>query len=343
VARELTWTLPTVARDLRHWRELAACIPDPAIRGDALSSITQKRGHSDGAALFCILASTRNRRFLRLLVAYQILWDFLDSLNEHGADRGTVNGCHLHLALVEALDPTRPISDYYRYHPWGDDDGYLRSLVSLCRRECVRLPSYEVVRSLVLREANRAQVLALNHDPDPEQRDLQLRRWAMREFPTERRVSWFELTAAASAGLTIFALLALATKLRVSDDEVKQVHRAYNPWISATATMLDSYVDQSDDRVNDEHSYVSHYRPEVAARRVAELVCRSTLESAALRDGERHVVIVASMTAMYLSKSGTRSTAARREETRRLLRAGGSLSCLLLPVLRLWRGYHQPN
>jgi tetraprenyl-beta-curcumene synthase len=336
VARELTWTLPFAAREIRRWKKLAARIPDPAIRSDALSSFAYKRVNIDGAALFCILSSSRNPQLLRLLVAYQILWDFLDSMNERGVGRGTVNGQHLHLALVDALEPALPISDYYRYHPWREDDGYLRSLVSFCRRECGLLPSYEAVRPLVLCEANRAQVLAINHDPDDAQRDLELRRWTRHEFPTEHRVSWFELTAAASAGLTIFALLAAATKPHVDVAELMQVRRAYSPWISATATMLDSYVDQSEDKKNGEHSYVSHYPPALTALRVNELVRRATLEAAALFDGERHVLIVASMAAMYLSNDRAR-TAAMRNETRTLLRAGGPLAGLLLPVLRLWR------
>ena len=336
IARELTWTLPLAAREIRWWKKQAARIPDSAIRDDALASFTHKRVNIDGAALFCILSSPRDLRLLRLLVAYQILWDFLDSMNERGADRGTVNGRHLHLALVDALDPYLPISDHYRYHPWRGDGGYLRLLVSLCRRECALLPSYEGVRPLVLREANRAQVLAINHDPDPSRRDIELRRWARCEFPTERCASWFELTAAASAGLTIFALLAAATKPHVNVAELEQVRRAYSPWISATATMLDSYVDQGEDEASNEHSYVSHYPPAMTALRVGQLMGRSALEAAALRDGERNVLIVASMAALYLSKDDARSSALR-DETRALIRAGGPLVGLLLPVLRLWR------
>jgi tetraprenyl-beta-curcumene synthase len=295
-----------------------------------------KRVNIDGAALFCILSSSRDPRLLRLLVAYQILWDFLDSMNERGVGRGTVNGRQLHLALVDALDPALPFSDYYRYHPWCEDGSYLRLLVSFCRRECALLPSYDAVRPLVLREANHAQVLAINHEPDPSERDTELRRWATREFPTECCASWFELTAAASAGLTIFALLAAATKTHVSVAALEQVRRAYSPWISATATMLDSYVDRSEDETNGEHSYVGHYPPTLTALRVGELLRRATLEAAALSDGERHVLIVASMAAMYLSNDRAR-TAAMRNDARTVIRAGEPLVGLLLPVLRLWR------
>ncbi len=138
---------------MQVWRQRAERIPDGPIREDALSAITRKRGHTDGAALFWILPRRRDVNLLRLLVAYEIIWDFLDCLNERAAGEGTVNGRQLHLALIEALDPAMPMSDYYCHHPWREDGGYLQALVETCRRSCAALPSYGRVRPLVVREA----------------------------------------------------------------------------------------------------------------------------------------------------------------------------------------------
>jgi tetraprenyl-beta-curcumene synthase len=123
--RELLWGLPAVSRELNAWRVRAEAIPAEPIREDALDSIEHKRDHAEGAALFWILPNHRDPRLLRLLVAYQTIWDFLDNLSER--DTGEANGRQLHLALVEALEPGSPISDYYRHHPWKDDGGYLRT------------------------------------------------------------------------------------------------------------------------------------------------------------------------------------------------------------------------
>ncbi len=336
-ARELTWTLPAVAREVREWQTLAARITDETIRRDALSALARKRGHTDGAALFCILTTARDANLLRLLVAYEIMWDFLDSANESGAERGQADGRQLHLALVEALDPTRPLSDYYRFHPWRDDSGYLDTLVRACRCACSRLPSFHTVQPLLIREAWRAQVLGINHELDPALRDRALREWAQQEWPTSTEASWWELTGAASASLTVHALFALAARPEVSATEIASVHAAYSPWISAATTMLDSYVDQAEDAVNGDHSYVGHYAsPLTALDRIGELVGRSTTAASALPDGERHVLILAAMQAMYLSKDSARSPALRTE-TAALIQAGGPLARVLLPILRLWR------
>jgi tetraprenyl-beta-curcumene synthase len=316
---------------------MATAIPVAAIRDDALSSLARKRGHTDGAALFCILPQAREPELLRLLVAYEIMWDFLDSVNEHGANEGQANGRQLHLALIDALDTDAPVSDYYRHHPWRGDGGYLNALVRSCQDACRMLPSYEAVRPLLAQEARRAQVLAINHELDPMRRDSALRQWARREFPAGHDASWYELTGASSASLTVHALLALAAKPCLSDKEIARVHQAYFPWISAATTMLDSYVDQAEDLANGDHSYVGHYPTnELAIQRISLLLRRSIVETSKLPDSERHTLIVACMVAMYLSKDSAQ-TPAMRHDTKRLLLAGGSLLPVLLPILRLWR------
>jgi len=308
-----------------------------AIRRDALSALDNKRGHTDGAALFSILPDARNHSLLRLLVAYEVIWDFLDTVNEHGATAGQTNGRQLHLALLDALDTNRPISDYYSHHPWSDDGGYLQSLVEVCRHSSAELPSLERVRPLLLQEATRAQVLGINHELDEDRRGAALREWAAQELGSGLEVSWFELTGAASASLTVHALLALAAEPSVSDAEIAATRGAYFPWISAATTMLDSYVDQLEDAANADHSYIAHYpTAQIAARRVNELVRRSLLEARGLPGGERHVLIVACMVAMYLSKDSAR-TPAMRSTTSSFISAGGSLTKFLLPTLRLWR------
>ena len=335
--RELVWGLRLVARELRIWRAHARLIPDQSIRTDALHALSCKRGNIDGAALFWIIPSSRNPCLLKLLVAYQVMWDFLDCASETGASAGQTNGRQLHLALVDAVDPERPISDYYESHPWTEDGGYLRALVEGCRRYSERLPSFESIRPLLVREAYRANVQAINHDNGHNRRAETLREWVAREYPLRDDIRWFELAAAAGAGLSIYALFALAVEPRMGGFDASRVYDAYFPWASALATMLDSYVDQDEDAANGDHIYIGHYRsPEKAAIGIRRLIRRSVLEAGALPSGERHVLLVTCMIAMYLSKDSAR-VPARREVTRALGDAGGSLTRMMLPILRLWR------
>jgi tetraprenyl-beta-curcumene synthase len=335
--REFLWVLPSVAREVGSWRSLALAIPDARIREDALKTLDSERFNAEGAALFATLPRRRDLRFLRLLVTFQILLDFLDTVSEQPSPDPIANGRQLHLALVDALDPSRCLSDYYRHHPWHNDGGYLRALVQACRNECSHLPSYHRVRTRALRGAARLTVQTLNHDPNPVRRDEALIRWSDNEFPEHNHVRWWELTAAASSTLGIYALLALAADYVCIEQDVAGVDTAYMPWICAAGTMLDSYVDQADDIENNAHSYVAHYPDrDRATHRVRELVSRAAQEANALCDGTKHATIVAGMIAMYLSKDSAR-TPEMRATTKSLVRAGGSLARLLLPILRTWR------
>ncbi len=101
--------------------------------------------------------------------------------------------------------------------------------------------------------------------------------------------------------------------------------------------MLDSYVDQIDDAESGDHIYVSHYPSRaVATERICWLLRRCLREASGLRGSEKHILIVSSMTALYLSKNSAR-TPAMRESTKTLAFAGGSLTRALVPILRLWR------
>jgi tetraprenyl-beta-curcumene synthase len=319
------------------WRGRASAIPDSQIRQDALDALTRKRTHLDGAALLWILPRRRNVHLLRALVAYELTLEFLDNMNERAADAGQENGRQLHLALVEALNPDAGISDYYRFHPWGDDGGYLRALVGSCREQCAYLPSYPQVRELAVREATRAQVLAINHDPSPDHREAALRQWVTQELNDHGEANWFELSGAATSSLTVHLLLALAAEPVFNEGDVHNACAVYFPWLSLATTMLDSYVDQFDDAAGGDHSYIAHYASrEVAARRLGEVVDRAARGVRSLPRGHYHAVIVACMVAMYLSNDNA-NKADLRATTRTLVHAGGSLTGLLLPVLRAWR------
>ncbi len=299
--------------------------------------MTEQRGHIDGAALFSTLPRARNPSLLRLLVAYEIIWDFLDNLNERTSNAGVLNGLQLHQALIDALDHDQTISDFYEHSPQHDDAGYLRSLTTSCRDRYTRLPSHRTARQAAVHESIRAQVCAINHDPDPLRRDRTLRHWAAAEFPAGHEARWFELTAAASTDLTIFALLALATEPTCGAERITQISTAYFPWVSILTAMLDSYVDQAEDATTGNHSYLAHYvTAEFATQRICTLIRRCLREANSLPNAAKHVVIATSMCAMYLTKDSAMEPS-MRETTACLIRGGGSLTRLLCPALRLWR------
>ena len=335
--RELRWVLPATTQESAIWLRRAERIPSPALRRDAVESLVNDRFNVNGAAVFASIPRTRNESLLRLLVRYQIMFDYLDTISERPCADVVRNGTQLHRAAVEALDPGRPPSNYYRHHPGRDDGGYLRALVAACQAECSALPSFAVVRPYLLEEADRLEVCALNHALDSTARDRDLEAWARTRFPSASEHTWFELTAASTSSVTIFALLALAAEPGRTDADAAATRSAYFPWISLASTMFDSYTDIRKDRASGAHSYVGHYGSlAYAVERLGEIGARSIALARSLPRGRRHALVPAGMLAMYLSDPETR-TRRLREASERILSRGGWLPQTQLLILRAWR------
>jgi tetraprenyl-beta-curcumene synthase len=338
--RELCWGLRGVSRELDHWKGLAERIPDPALRADAVGSLEDKRYYTDGAGLFWILPRRRSPELLALLVAYQTIANYLDYASERGVGHRGAPAGGLMLALVDAVDVDGPLRDYYADHPWSGDGGYLASLVTRCRTACAALPRYDSARPLLLREARRGVALELCHDPDGRRRDAALHAFARREFPPTDDVSWYEQAGSATSLLGVIVLLALAAEPDGAERELQDVADVYIPWAGALSLMLDSYVDQDDDARTGAWSAVAWYGdPDAARERLAALTGRVLRDVARLPRGNRHVVIVSTMLAMYLT-SDRAAAGSMAGPTRELLRAGGPLVRGLAPVLRGWRRFY---
>jgi cytochrome P450 len=333
-AREMLFGLAATTREIDRWQARARSIPSRPLRYAALDAISRKRDNVEGAALFWALSARRDPRFLRLLVAYQTLWDYLDSVTEGHSDDASKR--LLHLALVEALNCDAPMSDYYRHHPWKDDGGYVPALVEVCREGCRALPSYIRVRAHLLTGAEISGVAqSIKHHPDRDHREPALRAWAQSQ-PAMQDLTWFELIAAASAYVP-YGLLALATEPTVDELQVSGTRDLYFPLVSLLMSTLDSYSDLSEDNVSGDHSFIAHY-PDIdaAIERMAVLIDRAMRQARGLPNGCDHAVIVACAVAMMATRDGPQ-TSEMRAHTEMLVHAGGSLTRCLMPIMRAWR------
>ncbi len=329
---------------MRRWRARAQAASSAPLREDALKVLYRKRTHVDGAGLFWILSKRREPYLLRLLIAYELMLDFLDYASERGANatrdlhEAQASGELLHAGLLNALASDTVIADHYALHPWSDDAGYLRALIAACREGTGSLPSYAVVQTLATNEAARAaEVLAINHIPDHSRRDRGLQAWARRHFPGEQRLAWFEASAAVSGSLAVHGLLAQAASAQATQGTVERAYAVYLRSVALATAMFDSYADQLEDGADGGHSYIAHYANAAMTEARLQALMKETMRATlALPHGRRHAIIVGCMTAMYLSKDDARS-AELAARTRSLVEAGGPLVRCLLPVLRGWR------
>lgn len=306
LARYWLGILPLVRRELRHWERQAQAIPDPRLREQAVETLRDERLNAEAAAVFATLVPrARWPVLVPLLVAFQVMYDYLDTVGEEPVADPLRDGLQLHAALAAALDPELPAVDYYAHHPYSEDGGYLDALVTRCRRALPALPAGPIALPHARRAAARCRFGQSYTHAAMQAGDAALARWA-RGQDRAGGYRWWEMAAGAISSVGVFALLAAATDPRTTPAEATRVDIAYFPSICALSTLLDSFVDREPDAVTANHSSFGHYATEAeAAERLGSIAVQAASAARGLRHGSRHGAIVAGVVGYYLSAADT--------------------------------------
>jgi tetraprenyl-beta-curcumene synthase len=294
---------PLVSRELSRWRARARAIADPALREIAWRTLAQEGLNAEGAALFALLAPfSRRRAAARLLVRFQVLYDYLDALTERPALEPLRSSRQLHLALIAALGGPAPANGYFAHAPFGDDGGYLAELVAGCRAIFCLLPGAVHAGPHALRAARRSAEGQSQSHAAASIGGRTLISWAERSTPAGSGLSWWETAAATESSLVIHALLANAAHADAGAEEAACIAAAYWPWVTGLNALLDDLVDTAEDAADGTHSYVAHYADrDVTAARLGAIAARARRAVDGLPRRGRHAVILAAMTSFYLS------------------------------------------
>ncbi|MGB2711025.1 MAG: DUF2600 family protein [Conexibacter sp.] len=341
IAALMTYTLvivPQVRHELRRWEGIARSIPDPALREHALTTLGQKALNAEAAAVFGILAPRRSRtRVVMLMVAFQVLTDYLDTVSEQPAPDVLRNGIALHLALIDALRAQPPALDYYRHYARDDDGGYVERLVHACRQEFAALPAARAVRKAALAAARRCGEGQSHTHAAVRSGSQALARWAQ-HVPAGKDYLWWEVAAGASSSVPVHALLAAAADPRTSRAEAERIDAAYFPSIGALTVLLDNLVDRDDDVATGNHNYLGYYRSSsFAATRLAEICTAAATGVRTPRRARRHAAILAGVAGFYLSAREADTPYASVVKAR-IIERGDTALGPILAVMRIRRG-----
>jgi len=295
---------PLARRELVAWRARASEIPDPALREVACRTLAEEGLNAEGAALFAMLAPAGRRGMAtRLLVAFQVMYDYLDALTERPTPEPLSNSRQLHRALLVALGEPAPREGYFaHYAPAADDGGYLAELVASCHAIFRGLPGVGVATPYAMCAAARSAEGQSHSHAAAFAPERELIRWAKRETPAGLDLRWWETAAAAESSLLIHALLASAAGRGFSARSATRIAAAYWPWVTGLNALLDDLIDTAEDAAEGTHSYVGRYRsPAQAAERLAAMAAEASAAIAQLPLRRRHAVIFAAMTSYYLA------------------------------------------
>ena len=202
--------------------------------------------------------------------------------------------------------------DYYASYPHRVDGGYLSGLVATCRTALGTLPSYAAVATAARRATERiVEFQSLNLDTAQGGHDA-FARWARAQTPAGVDLEWWETAAAGGSSLGVYALIAAATAPAVDADEVHAIEHAYFPSIGALHSLLDHLVDRGEDAASGQRNLIDYYATtERAAERMRALAQRAAGAARSLPDRDRrHTIVLAAMTANYLSDPAAAAPAA---------------------------------
>jgi tetraprenyl-beta-curcumene synthase len=323
---------PQVAPLLRQFERWASEIPNPVLRERAQSTLVGETLNPEGTAVFATLVPNRHlTATTRLMVALEVLYDYLDTIGEDPSDDPLRNGLQHHEALMAALQPDAPTVDYYEHHPHGDDGGYLQRLVDTCRGYMEGFPSLPAVLPTALHAARRCSEAQAHTHAAIYQGTDELEAWSLRQ-ERANGYRWWELAAGGISSLSLFAVLAAATDASTTASDAERIDAAYFPSVCAFSALLDSLSDY--DRDAGVASSVGHYPSnEEAASRISSIAVEADRATRRLPQGRRHAAILAGLAGFFLSSPTTDTPFARPIKTQ----VSRGLRPMLPPIMATMR------
>lgn len=337
ITKFVSQIFPLVDSELSNWREYATSRCAPDLSTQALASIRDKKFHCQGGSIYCLYPGVDNRSFVRLVVALQTISDYLDNLCDRAGVADEQAFRQLHLAMTDALDPASDLRDYYKYYTCHDDGGYLTALVNTCREEVGRLPSYAVVKPLVLELVSRYSDLQTYKHLDPCVREEKMQIWAQEQLTSYPELSLWEFAAASGSTLGMFMLCAQAADPDLSTASAQRTFTAYFPWICGLHILLDYFIDLAEDKSHGDLNFVSYYGDQTETlSRLTHFWQQALYSARELPNPLFAETVVQGLLAMYLSDPKT-SAAPERTIKTTLLAKAGSYTRLIYALCRIMR------
>ncbi|KEO83717.1 tetraprenyl-beta-curcumene synthase family protein [Tumebacillus flagellatus] len=331
--------LPASARELKHWHDRAASIPDPELQRQALMSLTTKRFHADGGTVYATAADPKHLHTLvKLIVAFQTISDYLDNLCDRSTSLDPADFRQLHQAMLDAVTQNGDLHDYYAHRLEKNDGGYLQSLVTACRECIASLPQYPLVQDGVLQLVGLYCDLQVHKHVRVEEREPRLQNWFAGHSAVFSELTWYEFSAATGSTLGMFMLFLAASDETLTAVDVQRILHAYFPWIGGLHILLDYFIDQEEDLEGGDLNFVAYYESqEQAYARIRAFASRSLQAIDDMPSPRFHRLVLQGLVGMYFSDAKVLGDSPHREFVLELTESMGRIASLFHWVSRYYR------
>ncbi|MDD9265699.1 tetraprenyl-beta-curcumene synthase family protein [Paenibacillus sp. GCM10023248] len=302
MVRVYRYILPEVGAHLSSWKARAERIPDPELRTQALASIATKKFHCQGGAVYAAANLQMRHLLIPLIVSFQTISDYLDNLCDRSTSLDPQDFRQLHQSMLDAVDPSKPLHDYYAYRQEKEDGDYLQDLVLTCQRCIAALPSYGQVADQVREFVALYCDLQVYKHIRKDMREPELQAWWNLHHHRYSQIAWNEFAAATGSTLGMFMLFLAACDPHLSENQVASIREAYFPYVCGLHILLDYLIDQEEDIQGGDLNFCSYYDSmDDTVERIAFIVQEARSKILFLEHPRFHRMIIEGLLALYLS------------------------------------------
>ncbi|MCZ8518048.1 MULTISPECIES: tetraprenyl-beta-curcumene synthase family protein [Paenibacillus] len=319
--RVYRYALPGVREQLKHWRVRAEEIPDQELRRQALDSMACKQFHCEGGAVYAVANISMRHVLIPLIVALQTISDYLDNLCDRSTSLDPEDFRQLHMSMLDAVDPSEPLHDYYAFRTEREDGGYLDDLVKTCQASIRLLPSYALVSAQVRELVGLYCDLQVYKHIRRDLREDALLKWWELYRPRYPSIAWNEFAAATGSTLGMFMLFLAASQAALDTKTVENIRETYFPYICGLHILLDYLIDQEEDEAGGDLNFCSYYDSmTLTVERIAAIVTEARQRSRRLDQSSFHRMIIEGLLALYLSDPKVSKQAQVKQVSRQLMK-----------------------
>jgi tetraprenyl-beta-curcumene synthase len=319
--RVYKYVLPEVRGQLRLWKDAAERIPDQELSKQAVASIATKQFHCEGGSVYAAANLPMRHVLIPLIVAFQTISDYLDNLCDRSTSLDPDDFRRLHQSMLDAVDPSAPMHDYYAFRQEKEDGGYLNNLVKTCQSCIYLLPSYSLVMEQIREWVSLYCDLQVYKHIHQDLREEELQRWWEAHRSHYPELGWNEFAAATGSTLGVFMLFLAASDPNLRLEQVKQIREAYFPYVCGLHILLDYLIDQEEDRIGGDLNFCSYYRDrEDTVQRIAWMVREARDKILGLEHPPFHRMIIEGLLALYLSDPKVRKQREVKQISKQLMK-----------------------
>ena len=156
-----------------------------------------------------------------------------------------------------------------------------------------------------------------------QERERKMLDWIEPHLADYSDLTAWEFAAATGSTLGIFCLYAAAFDPYLTLEQVKQIKKAYFPWLGGLHILLDYFIDLKEDQDTQQLNFVAYYNnSDITQQHLLFFLDKALQEVRDLPNPSFHSAVIQGLLAMYLSDEKTRDENIQTI-TQKLLKEGG--------------------